>query len=282
MESLNLRVHGNAIRGVPRGIVVNNQPLKPPEPAARYVDVVDNSVLLNGIGSGDLPLIGIDLAAQEALAEANAIRLAPQAGAEQIGIRLVGDRLQAHGNRVSLDLPSPDRAPTGIAIGYDGPGGNVLTSDVVAVGNTVSGCTTGISVTSVSGADVGDSLLEAGRAVRTGFGVILDDSIGVAVHDNRIVGYTLGVSTTSGIANRIADNLLATGEAGVSLTRETTPIVTGNRITDMQRFGIVAGGLVGRSEFTNNRVAACAGTGRSGQRLDRDKRRVRRSADRGQ
>jgi hypothetical protein len=253
-----LRVKGNFIRGVPRGIVVNDNPLGLPQSRTGHTEIVGNFVVLNGLGARDVPGLGVDLAANDSIAAANAIRLAPTSAAPQIGIRLTGNYQQAVDNAVTVDGPSGDNPGTGITIGYH-EGQDILpVTDVIAEDNLVRGCTFGVVVTHLSGGDIGTNTLEADKAIGTGFGIGLDGCAAVAVHDNRVAGYTFGVSSSSGIANTIRRNVVTGGNWGMLLTGQLTATVSDNHITNAALGGVAAISIDARTELADNRIAECA------------------------
>jgi hypothetical protein len=259
-----LRIENNVIQGGPNGILVNDTLGAAPSSFTLRAEIVGNAISCAAAPAGTLagpPAYGIDVAAHESSVSRNLVVLPNRPTAVQTGIRLTGAGLRARDNDVLVPFEAArNNPPVGIEIGYSADGATALTTDIEVHGNTVGQCPVAIVVTAVSGADIaGNSLEMAGSAAGLGSaGITLDTCVGVDVHDNRLVGFFSGISSKDGVTSRIAANIIKTGEVGVALIREITPVVTQSRITDMARAAILASDLTGRCDLTDNRIAHCA------------------------
>jgi Family of unknown function (DUF6519) len=263
-----LRIEGNVINGAPNGILINDAALTdPPTSSTQGAEIVDNWVSIVAVppdGAVAPPAFGIDSAASAARISGNSVLLPEEGTGDKTGLRLTGSDLQATGNTVQLPGERRNSGSVGIQLGHS-PSGS--TRDVAVSGNEIVGCALGINGSAISGADISGNLLEAGPSrgpTVVTIGIALSGCIGVGVHDNRAVGFSISIGSNDGVANRFAGNIVATGNAGMLLTAETTPVVAQNRITDMQQLGIGAGALIARCDVTDNRIAACGyvtGTG---------------------
>jgi hypothetical protein len=262
-----LRIEGNVVTGAPNGILINDAALTdPPASFTQGAEIIENWVSIVAVPPGAVapPAFGIDSAASAARVSGNMVLLPGGGTGPETGLRLTGTDLQATGNTVLLPGERNNSQSVGIQLGHS-PAGSI--GDVAVSGNEIVGCALAINGSAISGADISGNLLEGGPSrsptVISG-GIILLGCIGVLVHDNRAVGFSIAIGSGNGIANRFAGNIIATGNAGMLLTAETTPVVAQNRITDMQQLGIGAGALIARCDVTDNRIAACGyitGTG---------------------
>jgi hypothetical protein len=256
-----LKIDGNVIGGVPSGILVNDTLGAVPSSFTQGVQIIGNwvrTVAVQTEAPAPPPVFGIDCAAGAADVSGNLVLLPGGANAEHTGLRLTGTGSQATDNDVRV-TGDPGRLPTvGIQLGYSMAGVTALTGDIAITGNMVSRCSAGIVAIAVNGADVSGSLLEAGQPQGFTTGILLTSCVGLGIHDNRAVGFTVAIGSTTGIANRYAGNIVASGDYGVWLVQETTPVVTQNRITDMRLAAVAGSKLIARCDVTDNRIAACA------------------------
>jgi hypothetical protein len=260
-----LRIENNLIDGAANGILINENLTGPPRSATTGVEIVGNMIRCAAAvppAAGVLlpPTFGIDSAAADSAVSRNLVLLSEDPSAARIGIRLTGGTLAARDNDIAVLGAAGERnPPIGIALGYSVGADTVLTTDVAVPGNTILGCPLGIVATAVNGAAIAGNFLElsARPAGLQSAGITLVGTIGVAVHDNRAVGFTFAISSTTGTANRYAGNILGTGNYGVWLVQETTPMVTQNRITDMRLAAVAGSKLIARCDVTDNRIAAC-------------------------
>jgi hypothetical protein len=256
-----LRIEGNVIAGAPNGILVNDEVGAAPSSSTHGAEILENWVSIVAVPTDAAvapPAFGIDLTAGQAGVSGNMVLLPGSAKGVETGLRLTGTGLRATNNTVQLTGDPGDLPTVGIQLGYSAAGITVLTSDVVVSGNAIVGCTLGIAAFVVNGADISGNLFEAGQSRSLTAGILLAGCVGLGIHDNRAVGFTISIGSSSGAANRYADNIIATGNYGIALVQETTPMVTQNRITDMRLAAIAGIQLIARCDVTANRIAACA------------------------
>lgn len=247
------RIAGNSVQGVVTGIAVNGQITDNPQPSASDVIVAKNVINCQAApAQSDNPTVfGIDLAAHAGIVSQNLLRL-PAASIAHAGIRVTGDNVDVTDNQVASDSRNAESSFTGILIGDRG----ALTSDVRVVGNFVDGGRAGIMANTVTTLIVESNIVEASDGGKS-TGIALSQVKDGQVKSNRVTAGGLAAVCSGGGPNRMTGNSLANGNVGIAMLRETAPVIAQNRIDAMQTTGIQCGGIVGRCEIVQNRIASC-------------------------
>ena len=253
-----ITVTGNSILDAAFGIIINDAfPFGEPTSFAQGSIVLDNLLVMPPFPRGDAErLIAIDVAADFCRISGNRIGLT---SADHLAIRATGSDTIVNENIILSQRRGGDelRLPVGIQIGFEGEAGGSPTTEVVVADNRLDGQMHGILAIQARNVAIHDNSVVHERGVFN-LGISLNRTQNAAVTGNRIGGAFLALGSLSGRANRFADNDVSSAAAGMFLALEAEPAVSTNRIHDTTLFGVFGMFLIGRSDFVENRLTACA------------------------
>lgn len=262
-----IEVSGCAIRNGIAGIVVNDDPGGTPFSLAFRSRVTTCTVECAEAPEGIPPgvAIGIDMAAGMAEVRGNLVRYP---GPGHIGIRLAAARSSASGNRCLHVGRAPRAATIGIVVGASDPNLDIppQVEDVEVSGNVVEGPQSGILALNTQECRITGNHVGGGGAEAAAPGILAQDCTGLDVAGNDIGDCAVGIGIVQGGRCRIADNRIERGGFGIVVMNQDAPTVTGNRLRQPSRGGILVAAATARTVIGGNRVlnagfAAPIGTG---------------------
>ena len=256
-----LRVTGNAISGVLRGILVNDDPTSNSRHSSATGSLIaDNTIRLRyneqkGASDG---LRGIDTAADECIVRGNRISLE---GRQCIGIFASGSALVIAENQIARKGEEAGVIAVGIIIGAIDKATAQFTSGVFVTDNFVRGTQLGIAVAHASEVVVADNQIEAGPRGQL-FAVMLKDAVATAVRGNTIGPAIAGLLGIGGWQTSLTGNRFAPSGVGLLLLQDFGSTVADNAISQARTFGVVLALVAGRTEVRGNRLRGCGYSGR--------------------
>jgi nitrous oxidase accessory protein NosD len=256
-------IERNTLRGVGYGIVVNDEPGGPaPFSAARGVRIEANRIALARFrdpqNAAATLALGIDVAADAAHVAANEVALAAP---RHIGIRTTGSGARILANAIESGLDSAEATGVvGVQIGVADLDSGALTHEVAVHGNRLGGAMQGIVVVDAAVVDVAHNHVSAGIEAEPGavtVGIALLRSERCRVADNTVTGGGFAVASYRGAHNRLLDNDFERTGAGITLAAEVAPVLAGNRLEGVARWGALAMVVLGRFACRDNRLIRC-------------------------
>ncbi|CAN7553043.1 DUF6519 domain-containing protein [Mesorhizobium sp. LjNodule214] len=256
-SSFACRITRNLVTGALFGIVVDDHP--DAAAAASLADrsiVADNLVDLPNLSEGldtTARFYGIDCAADFCTISGNKVRYLHRLF---VGIRVTGSLCGITGNTLFSGQKERDiRGPLAILIGQaeDAEAPPVLGG--VITQNFLAGPQNGIMILSA------DDLVVDGNVVegmgQGSFAILGTHVRGSHFGGNRVRSALSGFLLADGHQNRISENDIRGGVAGISLFREWGPAIHGNRLDNLEQWGVLGLLLFARCEITDNRIVAC-------------------------
>lgn len=249
------RITRNLVEGALLGIVLNDDPYKLAGSRADQSIITDNLVempLLADSFSTTAVLPGIDCAADLCTIAGNKIRYRNRFFS---GIRITGSLCGVTGNTlISGNKDFDASGPVAIRIGATVDDKDIPVLGCVVTGNIMSGVQHGLFAIGAGDLVVKDNVL-AGFGL--GYGILGSRLRGSLFAGNRFDSVAAAVFLIDGNQNRIAENDIRGGQSGISLLREWGPAIVGNRINDLETWGVATLLIIGRCEIIDNRVVAC-------------------------
>lgn len=245
------------------GIVVNDDPTGNPGAFARGSRVCGNRIFFTR--RPDLPqrAFAIDVAAEASVVNDNQIE---HQGGNLTGIRLCGSGSAAHGNVIRCRRGEEWQAATGagqgpetavaIMAGWEVNGVYMPLERLVIADNIIEGEQHGIALggtarSRVNGNILGDTLSATQNAIA------LQRASECVVSENIIRRFGFGVLIVSGARNTVSENCLEGGNFGIGVFTEEAPTISGNRLTDLARDGILLWVAAQRCNLVANRIIRC-------------------------
>jgi parallel beta-helix repeat protein len=196
---------------------------------------------------------GIDIAASEALVEANHI---VHRGGNFRAIRLCGNDSRASGNVILAESEAASAA-VAIVAGHDNAANSLLISQVSITGNIAEGRQNGIVLANVQESDISGNLLGRRGGPLALIGIALNNCEDCTVADNRIAPTAVGILALSGARNRITGNRIDGGAIGIASGLEQAVTISGCAINGARTMGVIALGISQRCTIIENRLIAC-------------------------
>ena len=242
----------NTILTAVNGILINDQPNGVPMSRAAFSRVAGNRIELVENRFPDRSF-GIDVAGAQTIVSNNHVM---HTGTNLTAIRLCGDGSTATGNIVACRREAPDIA-LAIVVGNIDTAGTVLPlSRVIVADNSLEGGQHGILMIGASRSAIRGNVI--GQAnVRFGLGVMLVQVDDTQVNENTVTLAMIGIYSVQGARNRVGENRIEAGRVGILLTDEAAPTLHGNRLTDLERLGLLVLQSTERCDITSNRVIRC-------------------------
>lgn len=242
-------VRKNLILGAHQGIAINDQPFGTPRSGSTGSMIHDNAILTGTRpGEGNNRARGIDAAADLTTVRGNVIAVAAPLGQ---GIRTTGSGSTVSDNKVTAPARAEQPA-IGIQIGHEADDAPPAIG-ITARGNQIAGLVTGVLVTAAGSATVAGNQVVTASTAPT-FGILALQSPGIRIEANRIAGAFAGLASSGGRDSRIEGNDVTGTLAGAMLADDNRPCFAGNRLAGCRGFGALALQLIGRSEFSRNRI----------------------------
>jgi hypothetical protein len=252
------RVTRNVVSGAMFGILLNDQPFGDADSLADLSFVTDNIVVCPTLpegGSTAARLAAIDVAADGCKISGNRIRYGHRFF---VGVRVSGSSCEVGSNLVLSQLRELDiLGPIAIQIGGVGAESPNLVFGGIVAHNSLVGPQHGIVCIDASNLVIEGNLIEA-LATRLGFAVFGARVVASHISGNRIGGALAAVFFTNGRQNRISSNDCRTGSWGITLFQEAGPQIAGNRLDQLDFWGIFSVVTAARLDIVENRVVRCA------------------------
>ncbi|MGL4961287.1 MAG: DUF6519 domain-containing protein [Inquilinus sp.] len=245
-------VEDNQIMAATNGVIVNDATTGVPSSRGAYSRVLRNRIGLTQPGEGVARTFGIDVAGARTLAGENHIS---HDGGPVTGIRLCGSGSTAIGNVIVSGARTPGTI-VGVQGGFQDGAAVAAVERLVIADNVIEGPQNGIAIAAVAKAEVTGNIIGAG-GLATGIGVALSNATDTLVHGNSIARPLIGVFAASGARNALRDNQIDGGLNGIGVGDEEGPAIRGNRVTGVERLGIVVLGVTQRCEMIENRLVRC-------------------------
>ncbi|MGB3866327.1 MAG: DUF6519 domain-containing protein [Xanthobacteraceae bacterium] len=249
------RITRNLVDGALLGIVLNDDPYKLAGSRADQSIITDNLVempVLPDSFSTTAVLPGIDCAADLCTIAGNKIRYRSRFFT---GIRVTGSLCGVSGNTLIAGNKDLDaNGPVAIRIGATVGDKDLPVIGCIVTDNIMSGVQHGLFAVGASDLVAKDNVL-AGFGV--GYGILGTRLRSSLLAGNRFDSVAAAVVLIDGNQNRIAENDIRGGQSGISLMREWGPAIVGNRLNELENWGIAALLIIGRCEVVDNRVVAC-------------------------
>jgi len=249
------RITRNAVSGALFGILLNDNPTERAASLAQFSIIEDNIVICPDVEEGPggaIRPVAIDVAALGCTIAGNRIRYASPFF---IGIRITGWACEVTGNQILSRRTEFDiRGPVAVAVGVDqGENTAVVVAGIVAH-NTIVGFGHGIVCSD------GLQLIVDGNVLDTfgGFAIVGTRVFASQISRNRVGGALAAVLLTNGGQNRVASNDCRAGRTGVTLFQEVGPQIAGNRLSQLEFWGIFAITALARLDIVENRLVRCA------------------------
>ncbi len=251
------RITRNAISGALFGILLNDQPFGDANSLADLSFVTDNIVVCPTLPEGDgvaARPVAIDVAADHCRVSGNRVRHGDRF---YVGIRVSGSFCEVSGNivrssRQELDFLGPVAIQIG-GVGQENP--KPVLAGIIA-GNALSGPQHGILCTGAANLVIEDNLIEA-LIGRLGFAVFGTRASSSYVSGNRIGGAFAAIFFSNGRQNRISSNDCRSGGYGITLFQEAGPQIAGNRLDQLDSWGVYAVVTTARLDIVENRLVRC-------------------------
>ena len=252
------RITRNAVSGAMFGILVNDAPFGDASSLADLSMVNDNIVTCPQLpegGSAAARPVAIDVAADGCTISGNRIRYADRF---YVGIRVSGSFCEVAGNLVLSLLREADLlGPVAIQVGSAGRENPSPVLAGIVAHNAITGPQHGILCTDAANLVIEGNLIES-LVARLGFAVFATRVLASQISGNRIGGALSAVLLSNGRQNRVSSNDCRGGQAGITLFQETGPQITGNRLDQLDFWGIFAIVIAARLDIVENRVVRCA------------------------
>lgn len=257
-SSFPCRITRNAISGAMFGILINDQPFGDPSSLADLSIVKDNIIVCPNLprdqNAAARP-VAIDVAADGCAVSGNRVRYANRL---YIGIRLTGSVCEVDGNLLLSSTKEADvLGPLAIQIGSTVAEGTLLVSGGIVAHNAVAGPQHGIVCIDATNLVVEGNLIES-LIARGGLAILGTRVVASHFCGNRIGGALSALFLGNGRQNRIAANDCRLGQAGMTLFQEAGPQITGNRLDQLDLWGIFAVEIAARLDIVENRLVNCA------------------------
>jgi hypothetical protein len=252
------RITRNVISGAVFGILLNDQPFGDADSLADLSFVTDNIVLCPLVpeGTAEMRPAAIDVAADGCRVSGNRIQYESPS---YIGIRIAGSRCEITGNCVISRLKERNNlGPVAIQIGGVGPENPKPVLTGIVATNTLAGLQHGIGCMNASSLVIEGNVID-GLTGRLGLGIFGSGIAASEVVANRILGASSAIIFGNGRQNRIAGNDCRAGGSGIMVFGESAPQVAGNRLDQLDQWGIYAYVTAARLDIVENRLTKCAG-----------------------
>jgi hypothetical protein len=253
------RITRNAVSGALSGILLNDQPFADARSLADASLVTDNFVVCPQLpkGSAGARPAAIDVAADGCRISGNRIRYGDRF---YVGIRVSGSFCEVTGNLVRSSMRELDiLGPIAIQIGGAGEESPAPVFAGIVAQNSLAGPQHGILCTDAANLVIEGNLIESPAArVGLGFAILGTRVAASLVSGNRIGGALAGVLLNSGRQNRISSNDCRAGLTGITLFQETGPQISGNRLDELDFWGVFTVVTLARLDIVENRLVRCA------------------------
>lgn len=251
------RITRNAISGAIFGILLNDQPFGDADSRADLSLVLDNFVLCPAVPEGTAAArpVAIDVAADGCRISGNRIQYASPS---YVGIRIAGSRCEIDGNVVISRLRERDNlGPLALQIGGVGQEAPKPVLAGIATGNTMAGLQHGIGCLDASSLVIQGNVIDA-LTGRLGLGIFGSGIAASEISANRVTGAANAIIFGNGRQNRFAGNDCRAGGSGITVVGEAAPQIMGNRLVELDLWGVYAYVTAGRLDIVENRMAKCA------------------------
>ncbi|MGH6840905.1 MAG: DUF6519 domain-containing protein, partial [Methylocella sp.] len=262
------RITRNLVSGAMFGIVLNDDPFGTPRSIADRSIVADNIVESATLPEREGPALripAIDCAANYCTITGNKVSYS---NTVHTGIRVTGSFFDVSGNtllalRKELDgaLLGPIAIQIGEAASVIQPAAAAIIVQLPVLGgiaarNLMAGPQNGIVCVNARDLVIEGNLIEALNG-RVGFAVLGTRVSSSHVSGNLIGGALAAVLFSSGRQNCISSNDCRGGVAGISLFQEAGPRIAGNRLDQLDLWGIYAAEITARLDIVENRLVRC-------------------------
>jgi nitrous oxidase accessory protein NosD len=243
-----IAVERNRIAGAVSGVVINDTPDEQPGSLAAGSRVVNNRIdLVASAATGEFAFVfGIDVAAARGIVSGNHVTDGSNGG--HVGIRVAGDASIVHGNIVST--AAVEGPNLGIVVGFGEDDDFLPLERVIVTGNQLQGRQHGIFVLGAVRCVVSDNELGGG-------GIFLTNADDCHIKGNLLAGPFVAIQSHGGARNHILGNTIDRGAAGVLLSSETGPMISGNRVTGASFGGIIVQDILEHCYIVENRLTNC-------------------------
>lgn len=243
------QIRNNVILGAHQGIVVNDAPFATPQSGSSATMILDNAIL-TGTRTGDANsrARGIDSAADFSTIRGNAIAIAAAQGQ---GVRANGSGSSVTDNKITA-LARGDQPAIGIQIGHEADDALPATGIIVR-DNQIAGLVTGVLLIQCSGTVATGNQVVTDDALAT-FGILSLNAPAQRLADNRIAGAFAGLASSGGRNSRFDGNDVIGGVVGLMVFDDSRVSASGNHLAGCRGAGAVAVQILGRTDFSNNRV----------------------------
>lgn len=254
-----LRITGNNIAGVLKGIILNDDFKS--EDRHSLADgslIADNIIRLSFAEQADPDLlqVGIDSAADECTVRGNRVSLD---GRTCLGIFVSGSELIVVENQIGIGPNAQAGASGGIAIGAMDEAVAHLTQAVTVAHNIIGGTVIGILVGHTADVVVADNQL--GDSERQIMAVTLNDAVGTTLRGNVLGRAAIGLFANDGRHTMVIENRFAASGGAIVLIDEFAASIEGNLVDEGRNFGIAISQATGRIAITGNRLRNCGSAG---------------------
>ena len=259
------RITRNVVANAMHGIVLNDESEAAaftaaavntiPHSLAMFSIVNDNMVFSGPMDSNDkLVPVGIDVAANACSISGNRVGFA---SLPFVGIRVTGSACDLDGNVVVSQLRDVGSIfPTGILVGHPAEGSGHVVDGGLVVNNVIGGLLDGIICAGVKKIVVENNLILGARQ-KVRIGLAADRATRSHFSHNHFEKALGAILISNGAFNLTNNNSVNECGAGVSLLKEQGPHVSGNRLTQLELWGIAALTVEGRLDIAENQIVVC-------------------------
>ncbi|MGQ0445495.1 MAG: DUF6519 domain-containing protein [Beijerinckiaceae bacterium] len=251
------RITRNAISGALLGILLNDQPFGDADSLADLSFVTGNIVVCPALPEGSSAAarpVAIDIGADYCRVSGNRVSHGDRF---YVGIRVSGSFCEVSGNVVRSSRRGLDfLGPVAIQIGGAGPENPKPVLAGIIAGNALSGPQHGILCTGAANLVIEGNLIEALNG-QVGFAIFGTRVSSSHVSSNRIGGAFAAALFSSGRQNCISSNDCRGGGVGITLFQEVGPRIAGNRLDQLDFWGIYAILTTARLDIVENRLVRC-------------------------